>query len=331
LLFALYHITANRKDYKIVYEFIKKFLKDAEKLRWHEYDGEIIAFSYILAKKVNLDEYVKTLKETIANKLEEWIKQLDYNNLKNIVYVLFCLAYILDNWLVDIIKKYSLYSKNSNFASSIISNYDIEPLVLFLFVLGRVAYNKKLRKHLKSERLIKYIRNKLIFELGNLLNQKLRESEFLSDDILPPIDLLAKIQLARVETGFDEPYVLSKHELKKMREIEKMEKKGYFKVKKRDLLVSSLLVSIFSASIILLFLGSFFPNVLHSITDNIANSLNYQIFDGLDLRWILLGMLFYMLVGTIQSVYSYGYIKLSYILSYLFKYIAESIRSINKQ
>ena len=58
ILFSLYHI-ANKEG--VSNQVFSKVLETVKELQWHEFDGEIMAFSYMLASKVGAKEYVNDL------------------------------------------------------------------------------------------------------------------------------------------------------------------------------------------------------------------------------------------------------------------------------
>ena len=111
ILFSLYHIADKERGSNQVFS---KVLEAVEKLRWHEFDGEIMAFSYMLASRIGAKEYVSSLNKHIDDNLRYWFKHLDYESQRNITYILFGFAYILDEKLADIIKEFKLYSINSD-------------------------------------------------------------------------------------------------------------------------------------------------------------------------------------------------------------------------
>lgn len=174
ILFSLYHV-ANVEG---VPDWVSnRVLEAVERLRWHDFDGEVMAFSYMLANKVGAKEYTGKLIEYISNYLDSWFRRLDYESQRNIIYVLFGFAFILDERLVDIIKKYKLYSIDSYLLQRIMSAYDVELIALILYVFGRLAYSKKLRKRIEKE-VIKEIRYRVIPLIGNVLTGKSLRREF---------------------------------------------------------------------------------------------------------------------------------------------------------
>ncbi|RLG62704.1 hypothetical protein DRO21_07045, partial [archaeon] len=269
ILFSLYHIADKEKRTNIDYNVI---LEDVKRLHWHEFDGEVMMFSYMLATKINAGSYISELEENINNYLDKWFRKFDYEAQRNIVYTLFGLAYLPDKNLVSLVSKYKLYLSSSSLFKSIINSYDVELIALTLYIFGRLAYYRKLRKELKnrvSRRAVETIRYKLIPELGNILNKRILELNLLSDPKSIPPDLIAKIELARVESGLDKPFILSKHEWWIYQQVLKMISRGYFKAHRYHL-ISTLLIDFFSPIAIILFHNKY-PQYFHIILPIVLN------------------------------------------------------------
>ena len=240
ILFSLHHMAKRGEDNIITYS--NKVLRDVEKLHWHGFDGEVMAFSYTLASLVKAKDISTKLEKDIDNSLNEWLKNLDYESQRNIVYILFGFAYTSDVRLVEVIKSLKLYSFNSYLLQSIINSSDVELIALTLYVLGKLAYgkNKKLRKML-GRNIVRNIRCRIIPTLGATLEKRIAELGLLSDLASVPRDLIAKIQLARIESGLDKPFMLSKYEWRAYQEALKVFKRGYYRVHRRHLIVGLVL------------------------------------------------------------------------------------------
>jgi len=104
--------------------------------------------SFILASSVKAKDILTSLEKDIDNSLNKWLKNLDYESQRNIVYMLFGFAYTSDMKLVEVIKSHKLHSLNSYLLQSVINSNDVELIALILYVFGKLAYgkNKKLRK-----------------------------------------------------------------------------------------------------------------------------------------------------------------------------------------
>jgi hypothetical protein len=78
------------------------------------------------------------------------VQKLDYTSQRNIIYMLFGFAYASDEKLVDVVKNFNLYSPNLPLLQNILDSIDIELIALSLYVFGKLAYNRKLKKRLKK-------------------------------------------------------------------------------------------------------------------------------------------------------------------------------------
>lgn len=310
ILFSLYHI-ADRES--ITSQVVNKVLDAIEKLQWHEFDGEVMVFSYMLASKMKADEHVNNLKKYISNNLNNWFELLDYDSQKNSTYVLFGFAYILDDTLVDIIKEFKLYSDDSYLLRKIIDSYDVELIALILYVLGKLAYNNKLKRIMKKKigkNAIRIIRQKSIPFIGEVLTKRIYETYLqLGEDIdmkSLPLDLLAKIQLAKIESGLDKPFMLSKFEWKIYQETLKALERGYYRVRRHHLFICLILDSILSSILALIYLSPIFATI---VTD-ISKYLPYNV----DAKWVISSIILNLLYGINISLVNYGSIRKEYLL-----------------
>ena len=322
ILFSLYHIADRERGSNQVFS---KVLETVEKLRWHEFDGEIMAFSYMLASRVGAKEYVSRLSKHMDSNLRYWFKYLDYESQRNITYMLFGFAYILDKKLVDIIKEFKLYSINSDLLRKITNTHDVEPIALILYVLGRIAYNRKLRRSVEKKvekNAIKIIKYKVIPSIGNVLTRRISEAGILLDTKPLPSDLLAKIQLARIESGLDKPFMLSKYEWRVYQEVLKAFKRGYYRVHRRHLIMGLILNATLLLPSIIIVLAPILPDTL-GVISSILKHPQYDI-----MRWISLAIL-NALYGIDISLYRHGSIKKKYLLGVI-KHIMDAPRLVKR-
>jgi len=320
ILFSLYHIASRERDPDTVYT---KVLEAVEKLRWHEFDGEIMAFSYMLASRVGAGEHVSSLNKYIDDKLEYWSEHLDYESQRNIIYILFGFTYVSDEKLADIIKEFRLYSTSSDLLRKITNTYDVEPLALILFVLGRVAYSRKLRRIVKKKigkNAIKIIRYKVIPYIGNVFTNR---TSILSDTKSLPPDLLAKIQLARIEAGLDKPFMLSKYEWKMYQEVLKASKRGYYRVHRKHLVIGLILNATLPLLSLIVALAPILPDTL-GIIPSILKYPQYEL-----VRWLSLTTILNILYGIDISLYRHGSIEKEYLLGVI-KHIMDLPRLVKR-
>lgn len=315
ILFSLYHIADREKDSDQIFSKVLEFLEFIEKLRWHDFDGEIMAFSYMLASKIGAKEHINNLIRHINNSLNNWFKHLDYESQRNITYILFGFAYVLDEKLVDIIKEFKLYSISSNPLQRIMNAYDVELIALILYVFGRLTYSRKLRKRVREKigkNAIKIIRYKVIPFIGNVLTRRISEAGILLDTKSLPPDLLAKIQLARIESGLEKPFMLSKFEWKVYQETLKALKRGYYRVHKRHLLICLLLDSTILLPLIIVSSAFLLPSpIATAIATTVSKYLPYDF-----AKWLSIVAL-NALLGINASLLYHGSIRKEYILGIL--------------
>lgn len=179
------------------------------------------------------------------------------------------------------VKVIKLYSSNSPLLQSILNSSDAELIALTLYVFGKLAYDRKLRRKLKSKvgvgatRSIKY---KIIPMLGMTLEKRISETGLILDVASVPRGLIAKIQLARIESGLDKPFMLSKFEWKVYQETLKALRLGYHRVHRRHLLIGLILNGIFLLPSIINVLISLLPNsmtVASAITEILTLTIRY--------------------------------------------------------
>jgi len=316
ILFSLCHIADREGNSNRIFS---KVLKTVERLRWHDYNGEIMILSYILANKIQAEEYINTLNRDINSNLDKWTSILDYESQRNIAYTLFGLAYIEDKKLIDLINKFKLYSTDSILLKRIMNTHDIELIALILYVFGRIAYNRKMRSSTKGKirrkkrGIVKIIRDEIIPLLGNILTKRISEAGILPENggSLPP-DLLAKIQLARIESGLDKPFVLSKFEWEIYQEISKALRRGYYRVRKSDLIICLVLNSVVPLLLAIATLTPLLPSPIAAVV-TIATSILSDPFKLLFLVALntLLGINISLLRhGSIKKKYLFGILKL---------------------
>ncbi|MGC9107212.1 MAG: hypothetical protein ACP5IE_03355 [Infirmifilum sp.] len=319
ILFSLYQI-ADREG--VSSNDLSRVLEALERLRWHEFDGEIMAFSYMLARRAGDNEYVSRLGKEIDDKLRNWFRHLDYRTLRSISYALFGFAYVLDDKLSDIVGEFKLYSTDSDLLRKIEAIYDIEPIALTLYALGRVAYSKKLRRSVEKKvgkNAVKSIRYKVIARLGNILNMRMSEAGILEYVESLPSDLLPKIQLARIEVGLDKPFILSKHEWKIYQEVLKASRQGYYHVHRKHLVIGLILTAVLIPSA---FIAALILNPLDMLETILSMSRILSNIESIDkVVSVMLFVLLNTLYGINYSLYKHGYIKKEYLLGVIKKII----------
>ncbi len=233
LLFSLYHLASKRENIR---EYSLRVLNDIKDLNWHEFDGEIMAYSYMLAKAVRTSEILEELGRNIDNKVREWLGSpaKTPQKIRDIIYIFFTYLYILDEKLVEVLE--ILKQHKQVLLQIILNSEDVEIIALALYVLARIAYNKRLKQLFKKRELKTYLEiREDIFKLSNVLNTFIKlNKESLRN--MAPKDLLAKIELAMLESGLDKPYVLSKYERKRYQEIRRSLESGYMMVNRKHLL-----------------------------------------------------------------------------------------------
>jgi len=315
ILFSLYQI-ADREG--VSSNDLNRVLEALERLRWHEFDGEIMVLSYMLARRTGGNEYASRLGKEIDDKLRNWFEHLDYSAVRSISYALFGFAYVLDDKLSDIVGEFKLYSTDSDLLQKIEATHDIEPIALTLYALGRIAYSKKLRRSIEKKvgkNAVKSIRYEVITRLGNILNKRISEAGILEDVESIPQDLLPKIQLARIEAGLDRPFMLSKHEWEIYQEVLKASRKGYYRVHRKHLVLGLILNAVFLLSSFIATLTFNLLDIQRIILDmsRIIANIEYIYNNRIYIIYVLI-LLLNMLYGTNYSLYKHGYIKKEYLL-----------------
>lgn len=326
LLFSLYHMAIRGEKDIDIYSI--KVLNDIEKLRWHELDGEVMAFALILAHAINAEKILTRLNKELNNCINEWFENLNYRSLKNMIYVLFGLAYISDEKLVQVIRDLDLYQSSSSVLRKIINSTDVELIALTLYVFGKFVYNKKLRQLLGNEvkkeevgNIIYRIRSEIIPKLSMILEKRIRETGLILDANSIPADLIVKIQFAKIETGLDKPFMLSKYEWKAYQEVSKSLRRGYYNVHKQHLVICLMLDIIFLPLIISMVLTLFVQDILGKTVTMLENRL----FD------FLLFVLLNFIYGINISLYEHGFIEKKYLLGLLKHIFIDIPRRVKKK
>jgi hypothetical protein len=157
--------------------------------------------------------------------------------------------------------------------------------------------------------------------LNATLEQRI-ETEHLEEDSVPP-DLIAKIQLARAESGFDKPFMLSKYEWTIYQEVLKVLEQGYYRVRKRDLMLGLVLNTVFLLPSIIIILAPQLPDMLGILSGLLKHPL-YDI-----IRWIS-GIVLNILYGIDFSLYKHGYIRREYLLG-IVKHLVIDIPKVAKR
>ena len=97
----LYNSRIVRKDN--VKKLSLKVLRIIKDLKWHDYDGEIMALSLILAHRVEMGDVIKEIIQYFEKSLDKWYK--DPDQLRNLIYLVFALTYIEHEKLLITLKK----------------------------------------------------------------------------------------------------------------------------------------------------------------------------------------------------------------------------------
>ena len=309
IIFSLYHLA----DENNLNHSISEVLKSVEALRWHDYDSELMIFSYMLATKINAKEYANNLLNNIEECLDRWFQQLDYESQKSIAYVLFGLAYVSDEELIKMVKKFNLVTRDNIFLQRVMNGHDIENIALVLFALGKLAYNNKLSNKLKreaGEAALYTLRFEIIPQLGRILNIRIVEEGVLEDFQYVPAELLAKIQLARIESGLEKPFILSKYEWEVYQEVLKAVKEGFFKVNRQHLVISLILTATIPLLTIILQVAPLYHLLILELNKIIPGYAEI-------IPKIIAFLLFNELYGINLSLWKNGVIKKEFLLGIL--------------
>jgi len=243
LLFSLYHLLDRNNEESDLRELAKRILGELERLQWHENDGEVLAFSYMLSTKLG-EDFENRISSVINRMTDKWISQSDYYYLRNLAYIAFSYSYTKNGEkLFSLIDKMGLTSRSSLILRRVLDIADPEIVALILYSLSTLAYEdiipEKIKKNATSDegvRLIEYLRLELVPDLGRHLVAL--NSLNLEDNlrVVPP-SLIAKIRLAKIQSGLDKPFILSRHEWRAYKQTRIWMLKGYLKVKQTHLLI----------------------------------------------------------------------------------------------
>ena len=309
IIFSLYHLA----DENNLGLSISEVLKNIEALRWHDYDSELMIFSYMLAIKINAKEYANNLLKNIKEHLDRWFQELDYESQKSIAYALFGFAYASDKELIKIVKKFNLITKDNMFLQRLMNGHDVENIALVLFTFGKLAYNKKLFKKLKHEAgmlALNTLRFEIIPQLGRILDIRISEEGMLEDLQHAPPELLAKIQLARIESGLEKPFMLSKYEWEIYQEVLKSAKEGFFGVNRKHLALNLILTAVIPSLIIVLLATPLYHLLIFELNKIIPGYAE-------SVLKIIAFLLFNELYGINLSLWRNGFIRKEYLLGVL--------------
>ena len=326
IMFALSHLL--EYEYKTYEEYSRIVLDKIRELRWHDFDGEILAFSFILSNSLGDTNYVSVIRNEINENMEKWIRILDYDSLRNIIYVSFGYAYREHKDLIDIVGKTGIYDSKSRIITELINTGDAELIALLLYVLGKLVYSKRLSKELskdKHEDLSFRIRHDVIPDIGRSLISIIRESGFLNKDNLEsvPQDFYIKIKLALIESGLDKPFMLSKYEWEIYNEVKNWVREGYHAVYKRDLLITIVVDTVAP-----LFIIKGLPLIATTLNELFSNVLNVTVSES-SIFYTLLAVLVNLIGGMNLSIWKNGTIEKKY-LSGILKYIADFLGKLGK-
>jgi len=310
ILFSLYHI-ATREG--VPGRASARALEAVKRLRWHDFDGEIMAFSYMLAGRVGARDYAAGLEGHMGGCLGRWAGDPDYLSQRGALYILFAYAYTLHRGLAVAVRELGLYSPGSAVLQRAAGAHDVELPALALYVLGRAVYNKKLRRQVEKRAgkgVVGAIRYGAIPYIGRVLAWRVSEARAAGQ--LAP-DLLAKAYLALAEAGLDRPFALSKHEWRAYREAVGASRRGYYWARRRHLVIGLVLNAVLLPPSLALALAPV-------LAPSVAGHPQYG------LVWWLSPALLNTLYGANLSLYRHGTIEKNYLLLGAAKHIAELLR-----
>jgi len=247
LLFSLYHLLDRNNEESDLRELAKRILRELEQLRWHENDGEVLAFSYILSTRLG-EDFQSGISSIIDRMIDEWTNNIDYYGLRNLAYITFSYSYTKNGEkLFSLIVKMGLTSRSSLILRRLLDIADPEIIALILYSLSTLAYEDIIPGKIKKDAtsgddvgLIEYFRLELIPDLGRHLDDVLKSLN-LEDNLqgVPP-SFIAKICLAKIQSGLDRPFILSRYEWRAYKQARIWMLKGYLKVKQTHLLITFL-------------------------------------------------------------------------------------------
>jgi hypothetical protein len=284
LLFSLYHLLDRGNENNDFRDLAKRVLKELEQLQWHENDGEVLAFSYLLSTKLDRG-FERKVKSIIDKLINVWINEGSYYALQNLAYVAFSYSYARKGKeLFSLVNKMGLTGKSSLMLRRILDISDPELLALILYTLSTLAYEDMISGEIEEspdsgegEKLIKYLRLEIIPELGRHLNVVIEGLNLRDNPQSVPPNLIAKIRLAKIQSGLDKPFVLSRYEWRVYKQIRVWLLEGYLKVKQGHLLITFLVDALLPLGIIHV-LYPFYARISEVITQTSTPGPHVSIF-----------------------------------------------------
>jgi len=249
LLFSLYHLLAlDREKGNNDFRYLaRRALMELKQLQWHDNDGKILAFSLLLSTKLDGDTE-NEVKSIIDKLVDEWIDDSSYYALQNLAYLAFSYSYARKGEeLFSLLVKMGLIEESSLMLKRILNISDPELLALVLYALGTLAYEDIIHRKIKErsdsaadKRLINHLRLEKIPDLARNLDVVIKGLNIGDNHQSVPPNLIAKIHLAKIQSGLDSPFFLSRYEWRVYNQIRIWLVKGYLKVKQTHLLITFL-------------------------------------------------------------------------------------------
>jgi|GEM_PF-2058741 len=257
LLFSLYHLLDRNNEGSDFRDLAKRALRELGQLQWHENDGEILAFSYLLSTRLG-EDFESKISSIINKMINIWISSSSYYDLQNLAYTAFSYSYAKKGEkLFSLIVKMGLTSKSSLMLRRFLDIADPEILALILYALSTLAYEDIVPRKIKEktdsdedEKLIEHLRLELIPDLGRHLDVVIKGLNLEDNPQIVPPNFIAKIRLAKIQSGLDKPFVLSRYEWRVYKQIRVWMLKGYSKVKQTHLLITFLVDALLPLGIV---------------------------------------------------------------------------------
>ena len=257
LLFSLYHLLDRNNEGSDFRDLAKQALRELEQLQWHENDGEVLAFSYLLSTRLG-EDFESKISSIIDRMIDIWIRSSSYHDLQNLSYVAFSYSYAKNGEkLLSLIDKMGLTSRSSLILRRLLDIADPEILALILYALSTLAYEDIVPRKIKENpgngegvKLIEYLRLELIPDLGRHLDVILKGLNLEDNPQVVPPSFIAKIRLAKIQSGLDKPFILSRYEWRAYKQIRIWMLKGHLKVKQTHLLITFLVDALLPLGII---------------------------------------------------------------------------------
>lgn len=295
LLFSLYHLLDRNNEDSDFIDLAKRALRELEQLQWHENDGEVLAFTYLLSTRLG-KEFESKISSILDRVIDVWIRSSSYHDFQNLAHVAFSYSYAKNGEkLLSLIVKMGLTSRSSLILRRLLEIADPEILALILYALSTLAYEDIVPRKIKEDpgngesvKLIEYLRLELIPDMGRHLDVVLKGLNLEDNPQVVPPSFIAKIRLAKIQSGLDKPFILSRYEWRVYKQIRIWMLKGYSKVKQTHLLITFLVDALLPFGII---------HILYPLYAKISELIIQTTTPGLLVN-ILLGIALILLVLT---------------------------------